>query len=120
MGAVGAFPCWQALLKKVDESWNGMLEALASAPAGGDGTFEEGGVVTAESWIARASALALCARDHGANSDAAMSGWVVFCFGRSPPGMEVLVELDRRGFGGAYFRRRCLSLVCAAERSGDK
>lgn len=61
----------------MDGNWNDMLETLASAPAGAAGTFEEGGVVKAESWIVRASALALCARGHGAGSDAAMSGWVV-------------------------------------------
>lgn len=66
----------QAPLKKVDEVWDGMLKALnvaASASTDADRTFDEGGLVTPESWMARASALALCVRDSGVISDAAMS-----------------------------------------------
>eukprot|EP00903_Cladosiphon_okamuranus_P007042 g6846.t1 len=59
----------QALLAKVDETWNEMLKA----PACTDVAFEEGEQVTAESWVARAAALALCARDPGAGSDEVMS-----------------------------------------------
>ncbi|CAM9327755.1 unnamed protein product [Ectocarpus sp. 12 AP-2014] len=66
----------QAPLEKVDEAWDGMLEALsvaASASTDPDRTVDEGGLVTPESWMARASALALCVRDSGLISGAAMS-----------------------------------------------
>lgn len=64
----------QASVEMVDEAWESMLKALkASADAATDGGEGEGGRVTPESWIARASALALCARDSGAESDAAMT-----------------------------------------------
>lgn len=61
----------------MDQDWQDMMETLDNAPVGPGGTVG-GGLVTAESWMARASALALCARDDGAGSDAALSGWVVF------------------------------------------
>lgn len=66
----------QTPLEKVDEAWDGMLEALkveASASSDTDSTFEEGGLVMPESWMARASALALCVRSSEVISDAAMS-----------------------------------------------
>eukprot|EP00752_Nemacystus_decipiens_P011279 g10023.t1 len=59
----------QALLEKVDETWDEMLKAQACT----DVAFEEGEEVTAESWVARAAALALCARDSGTGSYEAMS-----------------------------------------------
>ncbi|CAN0164076.1 unnamed protein product, partial [Ectocarpus sp. 8 AP-2014] len=66
----------QAPLEKVDEAWDGMLGTLneaASASTDPDRTVDEGGLVTPESWMARASSLALCVRDSGLISDAAMS-----------------------------------------------
>lgn len=71
----------QALLEKVDETWDEMLKA----PACTDVALEEGELVTAESWVARAAALALCARDPGAGSDAVMSRWVGMLVSRSGP-----------------------------------
>ncbi|CAM9989759.1 unnamed protein product [Scytosiphon promiscuus] len=64
----------EALLDKVDRAWEDMLQALeASSGSQADSTSEPVGLVTAGSWIARASALALCARDAGRESDAAVS-----------------------------------------------
>lgn len=63
------------MLEKVDGAWYEMLGALTAASASAGAESGAGGVgeVTRESWIARAAALALCARDSGAGSDAAMT-----------------------------------------------
>lgn len=53
----------------MDETWEEMLKA----PAYTDVVVEEGELVTAESWVARAAALALCARDSGTGSDEVIS-----------------------------------------------
>ena len=59
----------------MDGAWDDMLGALAaaSASAGEESGAAGVGGVTRESWIARAAALALCARDSGAGSDSAMT-----------------------------------------------
>lgn len=59
----------QALLEKVDETWDEMLKARACT----DVAFEEGELVTAESWVAHAAALALCARGSGTGAEEVMS-----------------------------------------------
>lgn len=79
------FFCRQALLEKVDGTWGEMLKA----PACADVASEEGELVTAESWVSRAAALALCARGSGAGSDAAMSRYADRFFNR--PAMLVYV-----------------------------
>lgn len=63
----------------MDETWDEMLKASACT----DDACEEGELVTAESWVARAAALALFARDAGAGSDAAMSRYFRTIFSRS-------------------------------------
>ncbi|CAM9574727.1 unnamed protein product, partial [Laminaria digitata] len=70
-----------------------MLEALAGASesAGAGSGVGEGVEVTRDSWIARAAALALCARDAGAGSDSTMT--------RS---LEALESYMRSG--GGFFR----------------
>lgn len=71
--AAGPF---QALLEKVDRAWDEMQGALAAAASASAETESDAGggqEVTRQSRIARASALALCARDSGAGSDSAMT-----------------------------------------------
>lgn len=51
----------------MDEAWDDLLKAGASDDS------EEAQVVKTKSWMARAAALALCARDSGAVSDSTMS-----------------------------------------------
>lgn len=63
----------------MDATWDEMLKA----PACTDIAFEEGEMVTAESWVARAAALALCARDSGTASDEVMSRYGRFSIDRS-------------------------------------
>lgn len=89
----------QALLAKVDETWAGLLKTLAAAadapPAGadvaaGDGDGDGDLFVSTEAWMARASALALCARDSGASSDEAISRCARrLCFGGGHPAAVV-------------------------------
>lgn len=59
----------------MDGAWDEMLGALAAACESAGVESGAGGArgVTRESWIARVAALALCARDTGAGSDAAMT-----------------------------------------------
>lgn len=63
----------------MDEAWSGLLKTLVSANAPGPAGVAieedegEGEFASTEAWIARASALALCARDAGEGSNTAMS-----------------------------------------------
>ena len=63
--------------ENVDKAWDEMQGALAAAATSASAEAESdagsGQEVTRRSWIARASALALCARDSGAGSDSAMT-----------------------------------------------
>lgn len=64
----------QAVLERVDQAWDDMLAALGestSTEQGALGQRQED--VTARSWLARAVAMALCARESGATSGVAIS-----------------------------------------------
>lgn len=69
----------QVLQQKVEGAWNDMLTALSAStsPESGDACREDekkqGATVTAESWIARATAMSLCSRDPGSESGSASS-----------------------------------------------
>lgn len=116
----------QALLAKVDETWAGLLKTLAAAadapPAGsdvaagdGDGDYDGDLFVSTEAWMARASALALCARDSGASSDEAISRCARrLCFGGGHPaavvGRHRLVVVFFLGHCGGVFSRFAVRL----------
>lgn len=64
----------QAVLERVDQAWDDMLAALGGSISTEEGALGQGeDNVAARSWLARAVALALCARDSGTSSDVAIS-----------------------------------------------
>lgn len=62
------------MLERVDQAWDDMLTALGESVPAEEGAHVQGKKeVAARSWLARAAALALCARDSGASSGVAIS-----------------------------------------------